>query len=854
MRSTPPTILQKRPAIIEIRGASEHNLKHISLDIPRNQFIVITGPSGSGKSSLAFDTLFAEGQRRYIESLSAYAKQFVEQLKKPEVESIRGLCPAIAIQQKGLSKNPRSTAGTLTEIYDFLRLLYSRVGDPFCPNCHVPLSSQTSTQIVNQIFTQPEESRVNVMAVIARKRKGEFSQELNELVKLGVVRVRIDGQDLSLERGLKLEKQKPHTIEAYIDRLILKETVRRRLTDAVELAGSLASGLIQIENLDTKKTLLFNQTMSCQTCGFSFPELTPRLFSFNSPIGACETCRGIGYLAEEDAEEEGDDESESIATEQVICPTCQGTRLKREARSVFIQEKSIADIHDYSIRRAIEFFKTLKFSGNRAVIAEKILKEIQERLEFLDQVGLDYISLSRRAATLSGGEEQRIHLATQIGTRLTGVLYILDEPSIGLHQVDNQKLIDSLKRLKSMGNTVIVIEHDEETMAAADLIIDMGPGAGRHGGFIVDQGAPDKLTKGVTADYLNHKKVIAVPETRRALSENSIQIKKASLHNLKNIDITFPIGLFSVVTGVSGSGKSTLVMDVLSESLQKKTAIGCEEIKGLDLIDKLIRVDQSPIGRSPRSNPATYIGVFSLIRELFSQTQLSRVRGYGPGRFSFNVKGGRCEACRGAGELDIEMHFLADVSVPCETCGTRRYNSETLAVTFKGRNIFEVLEMTFDEAYEFFEVIPSLQFRLKMMCDVGLGYLKLGQPAVTLSGGEAQRVKLAKELAKRATGKTIYILDEPTTGLHFVDVQKLLEVVQQLVNMGSTVIMVEHHLDVIKSADYVIDLGPFGGERGGEIIVAGTPEVVAAEPQSKTGFYLKKLLKADTGKSNKTRK
>ncbi len=835
----------KKQAFIEIRGANEHNLKNISLNIPRNKFIVITGPSGSGKSSLAFDTIFAEGQRRYIESLSAYAKQFVEQLKKPEVESIRGLCPSIAIQQKSLARNPRSTAGTLTEIYDFMRLLWSRVGTAFCPDCKIQLSSQDSAQIVDQILAWPEDTKINVMAVIATKRKGEFAQELDELVRFGIVRVRIDGKDLSLEKGLKLEKQKPHTIEAYVDRLILKDNIRKRLADAIDLAGSLTNGIIQIENLTIQKTTLFNKSMSCPQCGFSFPELSPRLFSFNSPVGACTSCRGLGLIIEESEDEEEVSEEEIESTEQKrveICGECNGARLKRESRSVYVADETIDKIHDLPIDQAGRFFSKVNFIGNQKIIADKILKEIRERLGFLDQVGLGYLQLSRRASTLSGGEEQRIHLATQIGTKLTGVLYILDEPSIGLHQVDNQRLIKSLKQLQQMGNSVLVIEHDEETMLAADEIIDMGPGAGRLGGIIVEHASPKNLKKGPTAPYLNLTKRIELPAERRTNHQNFLEIQGAHQHNLKNLNVRLPLGTFTVVTGVSGSGKSTLVMDVLSQSLLKQEPVGCSKVVGSAFLDKLISVDQSPIGRSARSNPATYIGIFGFIRELFSQTQQARVRGYTPGRFSFNVKGGRCEVCRGAGELDIEMHFLPDVRVTCETCLGKRYNNETLSLTFKGRNIFEVLEMTFEEAYEFFEAIPHLQSRLKVMLDVGLGYLKLGQPATHLSGGEAQRVKLSKELGKRSTGKTLYILDEPTTGLHFVDVEKLLKVVQQLVDLGNTVVMVEHHLDVIKCADHIIDLGPGGGVNGGEIIAQGTPEDIAKNPSSKTGSFLKKML------------
>jgi excinuclease ABC subunit A len=824
---------------IQIRGAREHNLKDISIDLPRNKLIVITGPSGSGKSTLAFDTIFAEGQRRYIESLSAYAKQFVDQLKKPDVESIRGLCPSIAIQQKGIAKNPRSTVGTLTEIYDFLRLLFSRVGDPFCPDCHVAIEKTSAPQIVDQIMALADGTKINVLGVLARKKKGEFTQELNQLVKLGLVRARIDGEDQSLTKDIRLEKNKPHDIFVYVDRLAVKSDSRGRIQEAVELASTFSKGLIQIELFEKGKTLSFNQSLSCPSCGKGFPEMTPRLFSFNSPIGACVFCNGLGYLQEKVGEGEEIEEDTSEAPVPVeICPSCEGTRLKNESRSVFINKTSISDLVSMSVLELKDFAFDLKLDGRKALLAEKVMKEIKDRLDFLCQVGLDYLSLDRRASTLSGGEEQRVILATQIGTKLTGVLYVLDEPSIGLHHADNQRLIDSLKKLRDLGNSVLVVEHDLDTMLAADLIVDLGPGAGRLGGSIVDFNTPKRLAHGATADFLNGTKIIPPPKTRRKISGDSIQFLSCSLHNLKNIDVKIPLGAFSVVTGVSGSGKSTLVLDVISESLLKRSPIGCRQVKGLESIDKIIRVDQSPIGRTSRSNPATYIGLFGTIRELFSQTPDSRKKGYTPSRFSFNVSGGRCEECKGAGELDVEMHFLADVSVPCESCGQRRFNSATLDITFKGRNIYDVLEMTFSDAFEFFEAVPALQNKFKVMIDVGLGYLKLGQPATTLSGGEAQRVKLARELSKRSTGKTLYILDEPTTGLHFVDIERLLQVVQQLVDLGNTVLMIEHQLDVIQAADFVIDLGPDGGKAGGKIMASGTPEAISKNLDSKTGQAL----------------
>ena len=800
---------------------------------------MITGPSGSGKSTLAFDTIFAEGQRRYIESLSAYAKQFVDQLKKPDVESIRGLCPSIAIQQKGIAKNPRSTVGTLTEIYDFLRLLFSRIGDPFCPDCRVPIETTTAAQIVDQILAIPENTKINILGILARKKKGEFTQELNQLVKLGLVRARIDGEDVALSREMKLEKNKPHDIFIYVDRLAVKPDSRGRIHEAVEMASSFSKGLVDIELFEKGKVLSFNQSLSCPSCGKGFPEMTPRLFSFNSPIGACQFCNGLGYLQEELSEaEEPAEDSEQIARHVEACPSCRGARLKKEAQSVFIDKASITHLNAMSILDLKDFVFGLKLTGRKKLLAEKVMKEIKDRLGFLCQVGLDYLSLERRAATLSGGEEQRVILATQIGTKLTGVLYVLDEPSIGLHHADNQRLIDSLKELRDLGNSVLVVEHDLDTMLAADFIVDLGPGAGRLGGSIVDYDAPERLSKGSTADFLHGRRVIASRTSRRKSSGKDLLFSSCSLHNLANIDVKIPLGAFTVVSGVSGSGKSTLVLDVISESLLKKTPVGCKKISGTDAVDKVIRVDQSPIGRTSRSNPATYIGLFGTIRELFAQTPDARKKGYTPSRFSFNVAGGRCEDCKGAGELDVEMHFLADVKVPCESCGQRRFNSATLDINFKGRNISEVLEMTFSEAFEFFEVIPSLQNKFKVMMDVGLGYLKLGQPATTLSGGEAQRVKLARELSKRSTGKTVYILDEPTTGLHFVDIEKLLEVIQQLVDLGNTVIMIEHQLDVIMAADHVIDLGPEGGKGGGKIMASGTPEAILKIPASKTGQAL----------------
>lgn len=808
----------------------------MSLEIPKNKFVVITGPSGSGKSSLAFDTLFAEAQRRYLESLSAYARQFVDQLKKPHVDVIRGLCPAIAIQQKAISKSPRSTAGTLTEVYDFMRLLFSRVGDPQCPKCSVKLSSASIDDITRQIMSFKIDSKINILSVVARNRKGEFVEEFNELLLAGISKARIDGQEIDIEKGLRLEKLKPHTIEAYIDRLVVKESSALRIREAVEVGCGLLQGLVSVENLNTGESHLFSKQLSCPTCGSAFPELSPRLFSFNSPLGACTKCKGLGVIGEE----------EDLTT----CPSCDGLRLKPAPLNVFIEGFHIMALSQLAITESLDFFKNLKFAGNKAIIAEKILKEITDRLGFLNQVGLGYLSLSRQASSLSGGEEQRLHLATQIGTKLTGVLYILDEPSIGLHQSDNVRLLEALRSLCHMGNTVIVVEHDEDTIRSSDFVIDLGPGAGRLGGQLVEASTPQLLKKGITSKYLSGALEIKPPQKTRS-STKQITLHEAFANNLKGEDIAFPLGTFICVTGVSGSGKSSLVLDCLLQTLSLGKPVGCKSISGEGEIDKVIAVDQSPIGRTPRSNPATYVGLFDLIRELFSQTAAARVRGYKSSRFSFNLKGGRCETCGGAGIIQLEMHFLPDVTVPCEECGGKRYNEETLHILFKERSIFDVLEMTFDEAFEFFDKVPAIQQKIKSLIDVGLGYLKLGQSAVTLSGGEAQRLKLSKELSKRATGRTLYIFDEPTTGLHFVDVDKLVHVIQQLVDMGNTVVVVEHNLDVIKCADYVIDLGPEGGKRGGKIIASGSPEAITKFKISKTGCYLKKLFERNSSCKNK---
>ncbi|MCK4738510.1 MAG: excinuclease ABC subunit UvrA [Deltaproteobacteria bacterium] len=944
---------------IIIKGARVHNLKNLNLEIPRDSLVVITGVSGSGKSSLAFDTIYAEGQRRYVESLSAYARQFLEQTEKPELDAIEGLSPAIAIEQKTTSKNPRSTVGTVTEIYDFMRLLFARAGSPYCYKCKKPISSQTSTQMVERVMELKEGTRFEVLAPIVRGRKGEFKKDFESLLRSGYMRVYVDGKLLSLEDEIKLSKKKKHDIDVVIDRLIIKDTVRGRLAESMEVALMLSKGLARVVVLGGEKkkakpvTLFFNENLACVDCSVSYPELTPTTFSFNSPHGACTECGGIGDSFHFDAELVVPDKNLSLKSgailpwnkknskrnalwfEQVLtslashydfdpnlpfkklpkkikdimlygsgeeeinfeykkakksysfqqtfegvipnlerryhdsesedtradlerfmnaqrCVECNGARLKKDSLYIKIGKKNIFQITELSITAAIKFFSTLKFEGHKAVVAPRILKEIIERLGFLSSVGLDYLTLARSAATLSGGEGQRIRLATQIGSSLVGVLYILDEPSIGLHQRDNQKLLDALRRLRDMGNSVLVVEHDEATIESADFVIDMGPGAGAKGGEIVAIGTPPQILKNkksLTGKYLTGELKIPLPKERRKATKKAITLKGLKANNLKNINVSFPLGLITCVTGVSGSGKSTLVIDTLFKNLRRRLygsrqrAQALSSITGVEHIDKVIDVDQSPIGRTPRSNPATYTGLFTPVRELFSSLPDAKLRGYGSGRFSFNVKGGRCEACRGEGVVKVEMHFLPDVYVHCELCDGRRYNSETLQIRYKGRSIADALEMTVAEALEFFKNVPHIKIKLKTLFDVGLGYIKLGQAATTLSGGEAQRIKLAKELSKRPTGRTLYILDEPTTGLHFADIHKLLEVLRSLSESGNTIIIIEHNLDVIKTADYVIDMGPEGGDKGGKIVAKGTPEEVAKVRGSYTGRFLKQYLK-----------
>ena len=940
---------------IKIKGAKANNLKNIDLTIPRDKLVVFTGLSGSGKSSLAFDTIYAEGQRRYVESLSSYARMFLGQMEKPDVESIEGLSPAISIDQKTTSKNPRSTVGTITEIYDYLRLLYARVGVPHCPICGKEISGRTTDQIVDSVMKLPEGKRIQVMAPIVRGRKGEYQKELENARKSGYVRVKIDDSIYDLSEEIKLGKNKKHYIDIVVDRLVVKPDIKSRLTGSIETAATLTGGIINIDVVG-EETITYSQNYACDIHNVSLPEITPTLFSFNSPAGACPTCTGIGkfmkvdpslIIADEnqsllngaihasgwgvnswfypnqgtiaqmyylgvaehlgfdintpfkDLSEEARDmilygtrgekiklrrsgnwgkgeyysefegvinnlerryrESKSDLSRREIegymnecdCPECKGTRLKAEALAITVGGKNIHEICQFSVEDLIEFIKTLKFSDFKEQISRPILKEINARLNFLKSVGLEYLTLGRESGTLSGGESQRIRLATQIGSGLTGVLYILDEPSIGLHQRDNEKLIETLKHLRDLGNTLIVVEHDEDTIRSADYVVDIGKGAGIHGGEVVFSGTTDNLKKcknSLTADYLSGRRQIPVPNTRRKGNGDILTIKGAQENNLKNIDVELPLGTFTCVTGVSGSGKSSLINEILQKYLSRelnraKTYPGkfCE-ITGYQNLDKIIDIDQSPIGRTPRSNPATYTGVFGDIRELFAQTKDAKSKGYSAGRFSFNVKGGRCEACEGDGILKIEMHFLPDIYVPCEVCAGKRYNRETLEVKYKGKSIYDVLEMTVEEGLEFFSAVPKIARKLQTLFDVGLGYIKIGQPATTLSGGEAQRVKLATELSKRSTGKTIYILDEPTTGLHSYDVHMLIGVLQRLVEGGNTVVVIEHNLDVIKTADYIIDLGPEGGNRGGEVIATGTPEEVAKNKKSHTGKFLKQIL------------
>ena len=938
---------------IIIKGAKEHNLKNINLEIPRDKLVVITGLSGSGKSSLAFDTLYAEGQRRYVESLSSYARQFLGLMEKPDVESIEGLSPAISIDQKTTSKNPRSTVGTVTEIYDYIRLLYARIGVPYCPNCGKKIEKQSIDQIVDNIMKLKEGTRIQILAPVVRSRKGEYTKLFEDLQKDGFARVRVDGEiyELTEMEDVKLDKKKKHEIEIVVDRLVIKEDIRSRLTESVEIALKHAENIVKIDIVG-KGQKLFSQNYACPDCGISFPELSPRMFSFNNPFGACPSCTGIGYLMKMDedliipdknktlydgvkafgastmkkgdtmakmyfesiakhynvdiskpikdlpreflnkilygtGEEKIDFQYESpsgvrkytAAFEGVIptltrrhnetksqgmrdfyemymsnsdCDECHGARLKKEVLAVRVGGKNINELTAMPINKMKDFLNKLDLNKKEAMIADQILKETDKRLQFLIDVGLEYLTLSRSSGTLSGGEAQRIRLATQIGSGLTGVLYILDEPSIGLHQRDNSKLIATLKKLRDLGNTLIVVEHDEDTMYAADQVIDIGPGAGVHGGKVMAQGTAEEIkliSDSITGQYLSGRKQIPVPKKRRKpVKGKAIEVIGASEHNLKNVNVKFPLGVFTCVTGVSGSGKSTLVNEVLYKTIAKELNGSnekpgkCKQIKGLENIDKIINIDQSPIGRTPRSNPATYTGVFDIIRDIFAGTNEAKMRGYQKGRFSFNVPGGRCESCNGDGLLKIEMHFLPDIYVPCEVCKGKRYNHETLEVKYKGKTIADVLNMTVEEALEFFKNIPKIKQKIQTLYDVGLGYIKLGQPSTTLSGGEAQRVKLATELSKRATGKTLYILDEPTTGLHIADVHKLVDILQRLVDTGNSIIVIEHNLDLIKTCDHIIDLGPEGGEGGGQVIAIGTPEQVVRNEQSYTGEFLKKYL------------
>jgi excinuclease ABC subunit A len=831
---------------ISIRGARTHNLKNIDLSLPRDKLIVITGLSGSGKSSLAFDTLYAEGQRRYVESLSTYARQFLSLMEKPDVDHIEGLSPAISIEQKSTSHNPRSTVGTVTEIHDYLRLLFARVGTPQCPTHGQALEAQTISQMVDAILALPKDTKIMLLAPVIQDRKGEHIQQLDELRRQGFIRARIDGKLVELDEAPKLNLRQKHTIEVVVDRLSVTPAIQSRLADSIEVALKLSNGLLTVLLVQPKmQELVFSSQFACSQCGYSLKELEPRLFSFNNPAGACPTCDGLGvhYLSDR----------YNVIIDKEICTDCEGTRLKLAARHVFIEDKNLTDISAFSTAKCYHFFNTLKFTGAKEQIAKKITKEICSRLEFLMNVGLDYLSLNRSSDTLSGGEAQRIRLASQIGAGLVGVMYVLDEPSIGLHQRDNARLIETLIRLRDLGNTVIVVEHDLDAIMHADHIVDIGPGAGVHGGEIIATGTAKQIMKNprsLTGQYLSGKQCIPIPKIRRAFDPTKVlTLTGATGNNLKTVTVDFPLGLMTCITGVSGSGKSTLINDTLYpvavqllNGAKKIQAAPYQSLTGLEQLDKVIDIDQSPIGRTPRSNPATYTGLFSEVRDLFSNTQEARARGYKVGRFSFNVKGGRCEACEGDGLIKVEMHFLPDIYVPCDACHGKRYNRETLEILYKGKNIHHILDMTIEEALEFFKVIPTIFKKLSVLMDVGLGYLKLGQSATTLSGGEAQRIKLAKELSKRDTGKTLYILDEPTTGLHFHDVKHLMEVLTRLKEHGNTIIIIEHNLDVIKTADWIIDLGPEGGDGGGCIIATGSPEAITKIKKSHTGRFLKPVL------------
>lgn len=840
---------------IVIKGAREHNLKNIDVTIPREKITVITGPSGSGKSSLAIDTIYAEGQRRYVESLSAYARQFLEQLQKPDVDYIEGLSPSIAINQKTVSKSPRSTLGTITEIYDYMRVLYTRIGKPFCYSCGGPISSQDVQKIIDSVTAMPAGTRLQVLAPIVRDRKGEYKKELAEMRNEGFVRARIDGEMVDLTEEIALKRQKRHTIEIVIDRLIIKEGVEKKIKGAIDLALRYADTVI-MNLVKEQKDIPFSKTMACMKCGASFPEINPRLFSFNSGYGACPHCRGLGVLGMPDDAfllekgGNGGDNFTPSSEELKYCKSCGGLRLRKESLSIRLQGLNIGEFSRLTVVAALSFVDSVQLTERERLIASRILKEVKDRLSFLMKVGLGYLTLDRMSLTLSGGEAQRTRLATQMGSSLTGVLYVLDEPSIGLHPRDCSWLLESLSSIRDAGNTIIVVEHDEETIRRADHVIDMGPGAGARGGWIVAEGSPQHIESArasLTGRYLTGELSIPLPLRRRKPGDY-IDVVGAAEFNLKNINVGIPLGMFTCVTGVSGSGKSTLVIEILYKALMKEIHSSRvipgkhRDIKGIEQIENVICVDQSPLGRTPRSNPATYCGVFAPIRELYARETESRVRGFSPSRFSFNVQGGRCEKCGGGGLLKVAMHFLPDAYVQCDTCKGKRYNNETLQIRYRGKDISEVLAMTISEALEFFTPIPLLKQKLETLEDVGLGYLQLGQPAPTLSGGEAQRLRLSRELAKRATGSTVYILDEPTTGLHFVDIQRLLDVLNSLVERGNTVIVIEHNLDVIKSADYVIDLGPEGGDDGGYLVAAGTPEEVSLIPNSHTGRFLKKKL------------